>query len=164
MADNEFYFDDAKFMSRIMLVVDGSQAADAAADFAFRMAHKLQCPLTAVYTIDTATMDYLLQMHIFVSDEREDFENALEAKGNSYLQRISRIGQVAGITVNTHIIKGRFHESVLKFARENQMDVLVIGGWKKTSHDKDAFSVERERILDLAECPVFVIKEPRKKQ
>ena len=36
---------------------------------------------------------------------------------------------------------------------------IVLGGWYRESRQKDLTSVERQLILDLAECPVFVIKD-----
>ena len=61
-----------KFLKRILLVVDGSQTSEETTAFALRMAKALESELVATYVIDTATMDYLLQMHIFVAEERED--------------------------------------------------------------------------------------------
>jgi nucleotide-binding universal stress UspA family protein len=149
--------DDA-FLSRVMLVVDGSQAGNAAARFAFRFANRLNCPLTAVYIVDTATLDYLLQMRIFVSDERDEMEAALEAKGRSYLEHTRTMGESQGVKVETKITRGSFHQSVLQQARQLNAETIIIGGWKRSSHDKDTFSTERELIMDLAVCPVIVVK------
>lgn len=148
------------FLKRVMLVVDGSQTAEYASQFAFRLAKQLKCPILAAYAIDTATMDYLLQMHIFVSDERQELEESLESKGRSYLERARQLGELHGVEVEPRIVRGRFHQALLQLARQNRMDAIIIGGWRRSSHDKDTFSTERELIMDLAECPVFVIKNP----
>jgi nucleotide-binding universal stress UspA family protein len=158
MNDKELAVAEEAFLKRVMLVVDGSQAGDAAALFAFRFARRLNCPLVAVYTIDTATMDYLLQMHIFVSDERNEMEQALEAKGRNYLDRTRRMGEAWGVQVETKIMRGAFHQAVLQQARQQNADAIIIGGWKRSSHDKDTFSTERELVMDLAACPVIVVK------
>ena len=158
MNDKTMPVADDSFLKRVMLVVDGSQAGDAATQFAFRFARRLNCTLTAVYVIDTATMDYLLQMHIFVSDERDDMEMALEAKGHSYLDRAVRLGENYGVPVETKIIRGAFHQAILQQARHMDAEAVIIGGWKRASHDKDTFSTERELVMDLANCPVIVVK------
>ena len=143
---------------KVMLVVDGSLASEQAAQFAYRFAAQVQCALEAVFVIDTATMDYLQQMRIFVSDERRDLECALEEKGQNYLERTHLLGKAFGLDIATTILRGRFHDTVIRHARACHADAVIIGGWRRTSHDKDTFSVERELVMQFAECPVFVIK------
>lgn len=153
---------DGAFLRRLMLVVDGSQLSDEAAYFAFRLASRLECELEAVYSVDTATMDYLLQMHIFVSEERDDFEQAIAEKGKNYLERVKRLAEASGVEVDTKILRGRFHQTILDYARMSQADAIILGGWGDgRGHAKDTFSVERELIMKFAECPVFVIKTRR---
>ncbi len=145
-------------IKKVMLVVDGSLASEQAAQFAYRFAAQLQCALEAVFVIDTATMDYLVQMRIFVSDERRDLEGALEEKGHNYLDRTHLLGKAFGLDIETTILRGRFHDTVIRHARTSHADAIIIGGWRRTSHDKDTFSVERELVMQFAECPVFVVK------
>ena len=153
---------DGIFLRRLLLVVDGSQLSEEAAYFAFRLAARLECALEAVYSVDTATMDYLLQMHIFVSEEREEFEAAIEEKGKSYLERVRRLAETCGVTLETKILRGRFHQTILDYGKASQADAIVLGGWGDGhGHSKDTFSVERELIMKLAECPVFVVKSSR---
>ena len=162
MSDHNAKANDGTFLRRLMLVVDGSQLSEEAAYFAFRLASRLDCALEAVYSVDTATMDYLLQMHIFVSEEREEFEAAIEEKGKSYLERVKRLAEACGLELETRILRGRFHQTILDYGKASQADAIVLGGWGDGhGHAKDTFSVERELILKLAECPVFVVKTPR---
>ena len=51
---------EAPLFTNVLLVVDGSEAAVAAANVAVRMAAQHGCALSAVYVVDTATLDYLL--------------------------------------------------------------------------------------------------------
>jgi hypothetical protein len=38
------------------------------------------------------------------------------------------------------------------------VDAIVLGGWKRTIARKDVASIERQHILDQADCPVVVVK------
>jgi nucleotide-binding universal stress UspA family protein len=40
-------------------------------------------------------------------------------------------------------------------------DVIVLGGWHRTVTRKDVASVQRQLILDEADCPVIVVKRTR---
>lgn len=149
---------DPAFLRLILLVVDGSQPSAQATDFAIKFARMNGSELLASYIIDTATMDCLTQMRILVQEEREELQRDLEAKGQRYLARVRQLGAANALEVRTHISRGRFHQAILHLAREQQCDVIIIGGWKNEIKQKDSSSVERQLILDLAECPVIVVK------
>ena len=145
---------------RMLVVVDGSRPALDAVDYAIALATRLYCELIAAFVIDTAIMDYLLQMRILVKDEREDFEQDLEKKGRNTLARVRSQGEAHGIEIETILCKGRLHQTILQTARDLKVDTIVIGGWHEGSTLKDSSSVERQLVLDQAECPVIVIKTP----
>lgn len=148
------------FVKKMLVVVDGSQPALDAVDYAIALATRVSCELIAAFVIDTAIMDYLLQMRILVKDEREDFELDLEKKGRHALAQVRSLGLVHGLEIETLLCKGRLHQTILQTARELQIDTIVIGGWHEGTTLKDSSSVERQLVLDQAECPVIVIKTP----
>lgn len=146
-------------MGRLMLVVDGSNASLAASDFAVAMAAEKGCSIIAVYVVDTATMDYLVNMRLLLTTERLGFEKQLEATGHRHLERVVKMAEPMGVKIETHMTRGIFHKSILHLAREHHADAIVVGGWQRTVTRKDYPSVERQAILDEAECPVIVVKE-----
>ncbi len=146
-------------MGRLLLVVDGSNASLAASDFALALAAEKGCSIVAVYVVDTSTMDYLVNMRLLLSTERIAFEKQLEATGHRHLERVVNLAETASVKISTHMSKGIFHKSILHLAREHQADAIVVGGWQRTVTRKDYPSVERQAILDEAECPVIVVKE-----
>ncbi len=143
---------------KMLVVVDGSRLTFDAVDYAIALATRLYCELIAAFVIDTAVMDYLLQMRILIKDEREDFEQDLEQKGRNALARVRSQGEAHGIEIETILCKGRLHQTILQTARELEVDTIVIGGWHEGSTLKDSSSVERQLVLDQAECPVIVVK------
>jgi len=142
----------------LLLVVDGSEVAIAASHLAVGLSKPLGSPLTAVYVVDTATMDYLMQLRIFVQDERDEFEAELEQNGQRCLDAVASLGCAAGITVQTVLRKGRFHSTVLHEARRLKAGIIILAGWSQSITRKDAATVERQLLLDQAECPVLVVK------
>jgi len=149
---------EAPLFTNVLLVVDGSEAAVAAANVAVRMAAQHGCALSAVYVVDTATLDYLLQMRILVNQEREGLEQDLVKTGARYLEYVSTIARKQSIEVETALRHGSIHQEILKEAYERGVDAIVLGGWKRTIARKDTASVERQHILDQADCPVIVVK------
>ena len=152
----------AGLFNRALLVVDGAEPSIAAAHFAVRMATQVGGELLAVYVVDTATMDYLMQMRIFVKEERLEFERDLELSGQRYLEHVKTIGRNHGIEIQTDLRHGSFHQTILRVAREEEVDAIVLGGWRRTITRKDATSVERQLILSEADCPVIIVKDDRR--
>jgi nucleotide-binding universal stress UspA family protein len=141
-----------------LLLVDGSEPCVTAAGFAIELAKQTGSRITAVYVVDTATMDYLMQMHIFVKEEREEFETDLEHSGQRYLEYVATIGRKLGVPLETVLRKGRFHSTIIQEARTLAVDAIVVGGWRRSVTRKDVASIERQLIPDQADCPVLVVK------
>ncbi len=150
--------EESDFLKRILLVVDGSAESEEAIAFALKLARGLQSELTAAYVVDTATMDYLQQMRIFVSEERAELEESIYAKGQAYLQRAMLLAQAAKIPLETTILRGRLNNAVLQLIRQKSVDAVVMGGRKGLYRDKDVFTVERELLLEQSPVPVLVVK------
>lgn len=147
------------FPQKIMIVVDGSQASYDATSYAIALASRIpDCKLCAAFIVDTANMDLLLQMHIFVSEERASFENEMETKGRRTLDFVRTEGIRNNIEIDTYLMKGRVTQIVLQAVRELGVEMLIIGGWHNGSTRKDTSSVEYQLLLDQADCPVVVIK------
>jgi len=146
------------FLRKILLVMDGSGSAQKAADFAVNLALSTGCSLQAVYVVDTATLDYLQQMKIFIKEERQTFELELEQKGQRYLDILKEQAAKLEIPVETFIAHGRQHQAILHLAKREAVSAIVMGGWCNEAQRKDTTCVERRLILDLATCPVMVIK------
>lgn len=155
---------DFVFIRKALLVVDGSQPSLDAAEFAVNFARQTNCHLCAAFVVDTATLDYLQQMHIFVSEEREELEGDLKRKGKRYLAGVEELAKKYELSVDTYICQGRFHQVILKLARELEVDLIITGGWKHEIKQKDSSSIERQLVMDLAECPVIVVKKAENKR
>ncbi len=151
--------DQKFFLKRLLLVIDGSQESDSATEYALRLAAKLGSELHVAYVVDTATMDYLQQMRIFVSEERAELEESIRAKGHSYLKRAELLAKSAGIAVTTEILHGRFSKVVVAYVRDAQIDGVIVGGKRGIYRDKDISTVERELLLELSPVPVTLVKE-----
>lgn len=146
-------------LNKIMVVVDGSEASMDALNYAISVTRSIAgCQLCAVFVIDTANIDMLLQMHIFVGEEKDIFEAELNAKGRRLLELARSSGEKYGLDVETFLLKGRVTQIVLKAVQELNVDLLVIGGWHNVSTRKDTASSEYQLLLDQADCPVMVIK------
>lgn len=152
--------DVVPFARNILVIVDGSQRGMDAVDSAISLASSMRnCKLNAAFVIDTASMDLLLQMHIFVKEERQSFEAEMEVKGRHTLEYVHAEGIKNSIEIDTFLLKGRASKIILQAARELGVDLIVIGGWSDGGTRKDAASVEYQLLLEQAECQVLIVKK-----
>lgn len=146
-------------LGKVLVAVDNSDASFAAACFAIAMAAEHHCAVAAVYVVDTESMDYLLNLKILVSTEKEALQEQLEENGQHLLARLTEKAKEAGIEFETALEHGVFHKTILAQAKAHGANAIIVSGWHRTITRKDRPSVERQLILDEAECPVIVVKE-----
>ena len=149
----------SRVLDKLLVLVDGSDASVCAVNFAVRLASELESSLTAVFVVDTATMDYLGQMRILVPEERTEFERDLERTGRRYLDYAVTVGRRGGVAVDTVLQTGRLHKTVLALARTRHADAIVLAGCGESITHRDMTSRERRLIVDSAEGAVIVIRQ-----
>lgn len=78
---------------------------------------------------------------------------------NKILQEKMKACKRYGVNVSCDVIPGRPVESILKFARENKIDLIVIGSRGLTRLNKlMALGSVSRRIAEEAKCPVMIIR------
>ena len=71
------------------------------------------------------------------------------------LQRARAMAEQQGMTLQTHVLAGHPVRTVVELARELEADLLVIGA---TGHSALYERMIRSRAIQLASCPVLVVK------
>ncbi len=94
-----------------------------------------------------------------VEDGEEDFSDFYEDLKARARSRFERIAPDTNVPVEKHILVGSRVEEILRFARENQVDLIVLSshhidpqnpaeGWGTISH----------KVGILAPCPVMLVR------
>ncbi len=64
------------------------------------------------------------------------------------------------VNCEKNILEGEPYEEILKYAKENNIDAIVVGTYGSGFIDKLFFGSTTERLLKKAHCPVLVVPEP----
>ena len=147
-----------RLFKRIMLVLDGSEAATKAAEVAVRMAVESSSQLVAISVIDTETLRQLLSKRILVSVEMQDFEAELEESARRGLRFLEQLARENKVEVGTVILKGSVHNVVIAEERKRRCDLIVMGSFRHSATQMDLAARERQLIMEEATCPVLLVK------
>ena len=147
-----------KAITHILILADGSAQSFRAAETAIGLSRETGARLTAIAVIDTETLRNLLTYRILATQEMSDFEAELETSARKYLDRVRAMAMDEKVVAEQVLVKGPFHTSVLAQQKQQEADLVVIGGFKSSQATRDLLARELQKILDQSPCPVMMVK------
>lgn len=148
------------FFNSIVVAIDGSDASIFAAKYAIVLAKTCGSKLSAVYVVDTATIEQLTLSNIFIQEEGLEYKQSLESSGERYLSFAEELAKAKGIKLEKKIRYGEVHSEILAEADEKKADLIILGGWEKDRNPRDIVSHFCREVMANAKCSVLLAKEP----
>jgi nucleotide-binding universal stress UspA family protein len=85
-------------------------------------------------------------------------QEELELNGHRYLDYLSRLAAEAGVTSEKVMRHGMPYEEITDLAREQGVDLIVIGQMGSHGSRRGLIGNVAERVIECAPCPVLVVK------
>ena len=145
-------------LGKILIAVDATETALAAARYGIAIAKTYGADLHAVYVVNEKLLEELLRAKVFVEAEEVDLEVDLEEDGRRYLSYVEKLARDKDVEVHTDLLKGIVHREVVDKATQIGATLIIIGEIEEPLSRKDAFYDEGEMILRRAGCPVLMVK------
>jgi len=145
-------------LEKILLYVDATEGALAAARYAIVLAKTYGAELHAVYVLNEKMLEELLSAKVFIEEEEVDLEQDLEEDGRRYLAYVERLANEKELEITTELLRGVVHTEVLDKAREIEAQLIVIGKIYEQLSRMDSYYDEAEEMLRGAKCPVLIVK------
>jgi nucleotide-binding universal stress UspA family protein len=144
-------------VKKILFPTDFSEGSDNALPYAADMAKhygaKL-CVLHVIQDITEATGWYV--PHVSLDELYRDIEkNAAKEMDRYGVEELRGIKDIERI-----VVKGRPYDEILKFARGNKADLIVIGTHGRKGLDRVIFGSTAEKVVRDAPCPVLSVRLP----
>lgn len=139
----------------ICCAVDFSEPSRIAMEGAADLARRFQAELTLVHAVvppAPAASDVLVSSAGLANIAAEEETSALEAWRSEAEQR-------AGIPVRASLLSGDPAASIVRYARDQRCDLVVIGTHGRAGIRRVVLGSVAERVVRHAECPVLVIGE-----
>lgn len=141
----------------ILFPTDFSEGSDNALPYAADMAKHYGAKLYLLHVIQDiveATGWYV--PHVSLDELYRDIEkNAAKEMDRYGIEEFRGFKDIERI-----VVKGRPYEEILKFARENKADLIVIGTHGRKGLDRVIFGSTAEKVVRDAPCPVLSVRLP----
>ena len=137
--------------SKILHANDGSEHAFHALETALALAKQNNSDL---HMVSVEEIDYMPE---FIEEVREETGTAAR-RFHGVLQRARAMAEQDHVKLNTHVIAGHPVRDIVELAKELEVELLVIGATGHSSLYDRLIGSRADRIVQLAHCPVLVVK------
>jgi nucleotide-binding universal stress UspA family protein len=137
--------------AKILHANDGSAPAFKALELALALAKQNRSELHLVSVME---IDYMPE---FVEDIRQETGMAAR-RFHGVLQRAHALAERSEVRLLIHILTGHPVRDIVKLAADIEADLLVIGATGHSALYERMIGSRADRIVQLAQCPVLVVK------
>jgi nucleotide-binding universal stress UspA family protein len=150
--------DDIGAIKKILIPTDGSLNAKAAVARGLELARLMGADVTALNVVDlTSFIGYSDAMAL------PNLLPMLEKDGREAVEYVRQEGERIGVRVNTMVVEsGTPAHKIVEISKDH--DLIVMGSLGRTGMAHLMLGSVAERVVRHAECPVLVVRTPRKEQ
>lgn len=141
---------------KVLFCTDFSENADHAFEFAYGIAKRDEGLLYILHVIHDHPKQKSLK-YLISSDTLENIHKGLEKQlDNDYTEHyVNKIGN--GVTFEIVTRSGREDKEIIKFAKQEKVDLIVMGTPGRTRIEHVFFGSVAKRIFQHSPSPVFII-------
>jgi nucleotide-binding universal stress UspA family protein len=141
---------------RILLSTDGTVASEEAKSHVIDLAAAHDAVLHVLYVVDENVVTaYSGDEYV---DEAEGPEHGLEELGQETLTEVKSDAADAGVDVVEAIQHGQPAETIVAYAADNDIDLLVLGTKRRPEEYRALLGSVTDRVLRLTHRPATVVK------
>src|SRR6266481_6444451 len=137
--------------SKILHANDGSEHASHALSLALAIAKQNNSEL---HMVSVEEIDYMPE---YIEEVRQETGTAAR-RFHTVLQRARAMAEERHVKLNTHVLAGHPVRDIVDLAAELNVDLLVIGANGHSALYERLIGSRADRIVQLAPCPVLVVK------
>lgn len=143
-------------ISRIVVPTDFSELANLAVDYGAAIAEQFQSELHLLHVVD----DYyvLAPEGQLMLPDRNEYLRDLKAASRQELARLPVNARLAAERVSRHTVVGRPFEEIVRFAKDQQTDLIIIGSHGRRGVSHLLLGSVAERVVRVAGCPVLTVR------
>jgi nucleotide-binding universal stress UspA family protein len=137
----------------ILVPTDGSDASNAALEHALTLATQHGARIHGLYVVDSGSYGLLEEGASAVA-------GALHEEGERAVEAVTAAAESADVDVETAVVEGNVHRSILAYVEEHDVDLVVMGTHGRRGIDRYILGSVTERIVRSSPVPVLTVRAP----
>lgn len=135
----------------ILVPTDGSDEMERVVEHALFLADQCDATLHVLHAVDD-------RAYATIPDEaRSDVRDALESDGHDATRTIAQRAIDRGVAVEREVRWGNPPASILAYAEENDVDLIVMGTHGRTGYERYLLGSVAEKVVRAATVPVMTV-------
>lgn len=149
-------------IKRILVPHDGNQMSDKAVLYASKLAKALDAEIILLYVIEEIEVPATLLLgndRVLIERARRSIQRELDQNWNRFVQEKVKSLSAEKIGVSTDTRTGDAAEQIVKFAKENEVDLIVMGSRRLEGVSKIvvALGSVARKVSERVFCPVMLV-------
>ncbi|HXY39700.1 MAG TPA: universal stress protein, partial [Vicinamibacteria bacterium] len=140
---------------KVLVPTDFSESARHAFTYGVSFAREYKADLVLLHVVENLTVGYASDL--FPVPMAEVFQE-ISGYAKAELARLGEEARGRGVTVQELVVQGKPSVEIIRFAAENQVDMIVLGTHGKGVLDQALFGSTTERVVRRAPCPVLTVR------
>ena len=136
----------------ILVPTDGSGRSRNAVENAIRIAERHGSTIHALYVMDMGDAAF-----VATPSDISETRRRLEKKGREYTSSIAERAEEAGVACEVEVRTGIPEEEIVEYARDHDVDLIVMGKRGRSDPDKPAFGTITNRVIGSTEALVLAV-------
>lgn len=141
-------------LKRILVPTDFSESARHALRYGCSFSREYEAELLLLHVVENLTVGYASDL--FPVPMAEVFEE-ISGYARAELAKLGAEAREKGIGVRELVVQGKPSAEIVRVAREETVDMIVLGTHGKGMLDKALFGSTAERVIRRAPCPVLTV-------
>ena len=142
----------SEFYRNIVIATDGSENTQKAISYGIEIAKLSGATVHALYVVDTSSFS-----SIPMDAGWESMYEILKKEGEKAVSEVKKQGGTVGVDVREVLEEGHPSSSILEFAENNNVDLIVMGTLGKTGLDRFLLGSVAEKVVRSSKIPVMVV-------
>jgi nucleotide-binding universal stress UspA family protein len=139
-------------IKRILVPTDFSESAQHALTYGVSFAREYEAELILIHVVETLTVGYASDL--FPVPMAEVFDE-ISGHARTEIAKLAAAIRAKEIPVREMVVQGKPSAEITRIAREESVDIIVLGTHGKGMFDQALFGSTAERVIRKAPCPVL---------
>jgi nucleotide-binding universal stress UspA family protein len=142
-------------LKKILVPTDFSESARRALLYGTSFAREYEAELLLLHVVETLTVGYASDL--FPVPMAEVFQE-ISGYAKTELAKLAEEVRAKGVRVRELVVQGKPAAEIMHVAREETVDMIVLGAHGKGVLDQALFGSTTERVVRRAPCPVLTCR------